>query len=100
MLIREMLGCLKEDEVEFLKVGGGVGERGNDGNVYKSRCWYEIGNFKDINGYYSCMGMGGVMGMSWNNSLGSRSVKGEMRSEYEFGVCGRLFGKRLRVDGC
>lgn len=79
---------LKEHQVDFLKVRAALGQTGNDANVYKTTSWYQIANFKDINGYYTSMPIGGVMGMTSNNTLPSSSLKPEMTTEYEFGLSG------------
>ena len=97
-LITEMLPSLKEHQVDFLKVRAALGQTGNDANVYKTTSWYQIANFKDINGYYTSMPIGGVMGMTSNNTLPSSSLKPEMTTEYEFGLSGSFFGNRLTVD--
>lgn len=44
------------------------------------------------------MPIGGVMGMTSNNTLPSSSLKPEMTTEYEFGLSGSFFGNRLTVD--
>ena len=81
-----------------MKVRAALGQTGNDANVYKTTSWYQIANFKDINGYYTSMPIGGVMGMTSNNTLPSSSLKPEMTTEYEFGLSGSFFGNRLTVD--
>lgn len=97
-LLTEMMPSLKEHQVDFLKVRAALGQTGNDANVYKTTSWYQIANFKDINGYYTSMPIGGVMGMTSNNTLPSTNLKPEMTTEYEVGLSGSFFNNRLTVD--
>ena len=93
LLVTEMIPSLKDNGVDFLKVRGAIGQTGNDADVYKTSSWYQIAQF-----YYTYMPIGGVMGMTSNNTKPSTNLKPEMTTEYEFGISANFFGNRLGFD--
>ncbi|MEG0890156.1 MAG: TonB-dependent receptor, partial [Bacteroides sp.] len=101
VILSELFPKLKENKVDFLKVRAAIGQTGNDADVYKTSDWYRLASFAGTAAgynYYTALPFGGVLGMTSNNTVGSKILKPEITTEYEFGVSGNFFGNRLTVD--
>ncbi|WP_042371195.1 SusC/RagA family TonB-linked outer membrane protein [Bacteroides neonati] len=101
VILSELFPKLKENKVDFLKIRAAIGQTGNDADVYKTSDWYRMANFAGTASsynYYTSLPFGGVLGMTSNNTVGSKTLKPEITTEYEFGVSGNFFGNRLTVD--
>ncbi len=98
VIMTEVFPSLKSHSVDFLKIRAAIGQTGNDADVYQTGNWYQIADFNVTNSYYTSMPLGGVLGMTSNNTVGSTDLRPEMTTEYEFGVSGNFFGNRLSID--
>lgn len=99
LIVSELFPALKENKVDFLKVRAAVGQTGNDADVYKTSSWFVPVSPDDISSsLYTKLPLGGVSGLSENNTLPNMKLKPEMTTEYEFGISGNLFGNRVNFD--
>lgn len=98
VIMTEIFPSLKDHSMDFLKIRAAIGQTGNDADVYQTGNWYQIADFNVTNSYYTSMPLGGVMGMTSSNTVGSEDLKPEMTTEYEFGVSGNFFENRLSID--
>lgn len=92
-IVTELIPKLKDNYVDFLKIRAAIGQTGNDADVYKTGNWYKIADFS-----YSRMPLGGVIGMTSNNTVGNTNLKPEMTTEYEFGISGNFINNILSID--
>lgn len=101
LILSELLP-LKDYKVDFLKVRAAVGQTGNDATVYRTSSWYRVADF-GVSGatgynYYTSLPFGGVLGMTSNSTLPSTNLKPEKTTEWEIGLQGNFFSKRLSID--
>ena len=93
VIFTELFPSLREYKINFLKVRAAIGQTGNDADVYKTTSWYN-----PVYTAYTKLPIGGVSGLTINNTVPSSSLKPEMTTEYEFGINANLFNNRVTID--
>jgi outer membrane receptor protein involved in Fe transport len=98
LILTELIPTLRDYKVDFLKVRAAIGQTGNDADVYKTTSWYTIVDPSIYTYNYTKLPIGGVSGLTQNNVLHNQNLKPEMTTEYEIGISGNFFDRRVNID--
>ncbi len=98
LILTELIPTLRDYKVDFLKVRAAIGQTGNDADVYKTTSWYTIVDPSIYTYNYTKLPIGGVSGLTQNNVLPNQNLKPEMTTEYEIGISGNFFDRRVNID--
>ena len=98
LILTELFPTLKDNKIDYLKVRAAIGQTGNDADVYKTKSWYTTLDPAIYTYNYTKLPIGGVSGLTLNNTLPSQILKPEMTTEYEVGVSGNFFNNRVTLD--
>lgn len=98
LILTELIPTLRDYKVDFLKVRAAIGQTGNDADVYKTTSWYTIVDPSIYTYNNTKLPIGGVSGLTQNNVLPNQNLKPEMTTEYEIGISGNFFDRRVNID--
>ena len=98
VILTELFPTLKAYKVDYLKLRAAVGQTGNDADVYKTKNWFTPLDPAIYTYNYTKLPIGGVSGLTENNTMASQILKPEMTTEYELGISGNFFNQRVSID--
>jgi TonB-linked SusC/RagA family outer membrane protein len=97
VVLSDAIKSLSKTPISFLKFRAGLGQTGNDANVYltngkylQSQITLGFGNLY--------MPLSGVSGLTLANTIYNQNLKPEITTEIEFGMDLKLFKNRLGLD--
>ncbi len=97
VILTDAIKSLNKTPISYLKLRAGVGQTGNDANVYLTDNKYlptqialGFGNL--------FMPLSGISGLTVSNTIYSQSLKPEISTELEFGMDLKMFHNRLGLD--
>jgi len=97
VILTEAVKSLQSETLNFLKLRAGLGQTGNDANVYLTNNKFiptqialGFGNLT--------LPLSGVSGLTESNTLGNQNLKPEISTEAEIGMDMKMFQNRLGLD--
>ena len=97
VILTDAIESIKSDVLNYLKIRGGLGQTGNDAQVYQTynkfvptQMALAFGNLY--------MPLGGVSGLTESNTLGNQALKPEITTEAELGLDMKMLNSRLGLD--
>jgi len=97
LVLTDAIKSLKSETLNYLKLRGGLGQTGNDANVYLTNNKFVptqiVLGFGNLN-----LPVSGVSGLTESNTLGNQNLKPEITTEAELGLDMKMFNSRLGLD--